>query len=58
MRVVMLACALLALAAPGASAEPQYGSMKGASLGQGASLNGAQPFPATNDWNRDRKSVV
>lgn len=53
MRVVMLACALLALAAPGASAEPQYGSMKGASLGQGASLNGAQPFPATNDWNRD-----
>jgi hypothetical protein len=34
-----------------AQAAPVYGSMAGASLGQGASLNGAVPFPATNAWN-------
>ena len=31
----------------------QYGSMAGASLGAGASLNGAVPFPADNAWNTD-----
>ncbi|HEX2590778.1 MAG TPA: hypothetical protein VHL34_04760 [Rhizomicrobium sp.] len=30
-----------------------YGSMASASLGQGASLNGAVPFPADNAWNTD-----
>ena len=29
----------------------QYGSMANASLGAGASLNGAVPFPANNAWN-------
>jgi hypothetical protein len=31
----------------------QYGSMAGADLGPGASLNGAVPFPANNPWNTD-----
>ncbi len=31
----------------------QYGSMANASLGAGASLNGAVPFPASNAWNTD-----
>lgn len=31
----------------------QYGSMRGASAGQGASLNGAIPFPRNNTWNTD-----
>lgn len=30
-----------------------YGDLKGASLGAGASLNGALPFPASNAWNTD-----
>lgn len=30
-----------------------YGSMAGASLGVGADLNGAVPFPADNAWNTD-----
>ncbi|MBV8798417.1 MAG: hypothetical protein JOY77_12110 [Alphaproteobacteria bacterium] len=30
-----------------------YGDMSGADLGVGANLNGAVPFPADNDWNRD-----
>ena len=30
-----------------------YGSLLGASLGPGASLNGALPFPADNAWNTD-----
>lgn len=30
-----------------------YGSLQGASLGAGASLNGALPFPADNAWNTD-----
>ncbi len=30
-----------------------YGSLTGASLGPGASLNGALPFPADNAWNTD-----
>src|SRR4051794_25986459 len=30
-----------------------YGNMHGASLGVGASLNGAVPFPADNAWNTD-----
>lgn len=35
--------------APGAI----YGDLRGASLGAGAALNGAQPFPASNAWNQD-----
>ena len=30
-----------------------YGQLNGASLGRGASLNGALPFPADNAWNAD-----
>lgn len=30
-----------------------YGNLAGASLGPGASLNGALPFPASNAWNTD-----
>jgi hypothetical protein len=30
-----------------------YGNLAAASLGVGASLNGAIPFPATNPWNQD-----
>jgi len=30
-----------------------YGDVRGASLGVGAPLNGAIPFPANNDWNTD-----
>ena len=30
-----------------------YGNLRGASLGAGASLNGALPFPASNAWNTD-----
>lgn len=30
-----------------------YGNLAGASLGPGASLNGAIPFPADNAWNTD-----
>jgi len=30
-----------------------YGNLRGAALGVGASLNGAQPFPADNAWNTD-----
>lgn len=30
-----------------------YGQLQGAALGQGASLNGALPFPADNAWNTD-----
>ncbi len=32
---------------------PVYGSMAGADLGDGASLNGSIPFPANNAWNTD-----
>jgi len=35
---------------PGATA---YGQLQDASLGKGASLNGAVPFPADNPWNTD-----
>jgi hypothetical protein len=31
----------------------RYGSMSGASVGIGANLNGAIPFPASNAWNTD-----
>ena len=32
---------------------PVYANLRGASLGVGASLNGAIPFPANNPWNTD-----
>jgi hypothetical protein len=51
------ACALLLLAAPLSASEPTpqftFGDMAAASLGAGASLNGAVPFPADNAWNTD-----
>ncbi|MGD0866616.1 MAG: hypothetical protein ABSA49_13770, partial [Rhizomicrobium sp.] len=31
----------------------QYGSMANASLGAGADMNGAVPFPHSNAWNTD-----
>lgn len=34
-----------------------YGSMAAASLGIGANLNGAVPFPASNAWNTDISSA-
>ena len=37
---------------PGSSPST-YGSMRTASLGHGANLNGAVPFPADNPWNTD-----
>jgi hypothetical protein len=37
----------------GAPATITYGSMRTASLGHGANLNGAIPFPADNAWNSD-----
>jgi hypothetical protein len=43
---------VLALSALSARAVT-YGSMATAGLGQGASLNGAVPFPADNAWNTD-----
>ena len=46
--MVVLACCL---AAPAAA--QTYGNLNGASLGIGASLNGAVPFPADNAWNTD-----
>jgi hypothetical protein len=51
------ACAVFAAAAPAfaqSAAQPyfHYGSMAGASLGIGASLHGAVPFPANNAWNK------
>ena len=39
--------------APGTAS---YGDLRGASLGVGASLNGAVPFPADNAWNTDISS--
>jgi hypothetical protein len=47
-----------ALAVPASAAEPltvgvTYGSMAHASLGANANLNGAVPFPVTDDWNMD-----
>lgn len=36
--------------APGTAS---YGDLRGASLGVGASLNGAVPFPSDNAWNTD-----
>ena len=45
-------CAGLA-AGPAQAASWVYGNMAGASLGPGASLNGAVPFPADNAWNTD-----
>ncbi len=39
--------------APGTGGTVLYGDFRAASLGIGAALNGALPFPADNDWNRD-----
>jgi hypothetical protein len=45
--------ALLALSAATPALAQTYGNLTGASLGIGASLNGAVPFPADNAWNTD-----
>lgn len=39
--------------APPPTGNAVYGDLRGASLGVGANLNGAVPFPATNAWNQD-----
>jgi hypothetical protein len=62
-RLIALVAAAAALGAPAAQAAgslrpdvaptPTYGSMAKASLGAGADLNGAIPFPKTNPWNKD-----
>ena len=39
--------------APAPAPDMQYASLAAASLGVGASLNGAIPFPASNPWNTD-----
>ncbi len=38
---------------PPSGSSTVYGNLRGASLGAGASLNGALPFPASNAWNTD-----
>lgn len=38
---------------PPAAGTAVYGDLRGASLGVGASLRGATPFPADNAWNAD-----
>ena len=43
--------------APAPAPGVTYGSLAGASLGVGASLNGAIPFPAGNPWNTDISSA-
>ncbi|MEJ0048653.1 MAG: hypothetical protein WDN04_23010 [Rhodospirillales bacterium] len=54
LRHAALAIAAIAIAAPlHAAPKWTYGNMAGASLGDGASLNGAVPFPADNAWNTD-----
>lgn len=42
----------------GGSTPSSYGNLKGASLGMGASLNGAVPFPADNPWNTDISGML
>jgi hypothetical protein len=51
----IFAAACLALTMPAFAAT--YGDLHGASLGTGASLNGAIPFPADNAWNQDISSA-
>jgi hypothetical protein len=57
-RVLLPAAGLwivFAVLAPAGATGPvwHYGDMNGASLGLGADLNGAVPFPETNAWNTD-----
>ena len=52
-RVALAALAGVSMTLSGAAPVWQYGSMAGADLGPGASLNGAVPFPADNPWNTD-----
>jgi hypothetical protein len=47
----LAACLCIAAALPAAA--QTYGNLNGATLGIGASLNGAVPFPADNAWNTD-----
>jgi hypothetical protein len=49
----LLALAFVTLTEPAAGQSFMYGNLAGASLGDGASLNGAVPFPADNAWNSD-----
>lgn len=53
MRLPLALCVLAVLSGTALADPPTYGSLADASLGQGASLNGAVPFPADNPWNRD-----
>jgi hypothetical protein len=42
---------------PAGSPATVYGSVRGAALGIGASLNGAIPFPSDNAWNTDIRNL-
>jgi hypothetical protein len=55
--LAVIPAAFLATVPEAAAEKWQYGSMASASLGQGASLNGAVPFPKTNAWNTDISSA-
>lgn len=46
-------CALLAICLSGTWVSAQSGTCSGMNLGQGASLNGFVPFPASSLWNTD-----
>jgi hypothetical protein len=52
-RVRITSYALLSVGSTPGTGGVVYASMAGASLGAGASLNGAIPFPANNAWNTD-----
>ncbi len=49
----IIVAAWLSLATPACGQSFTYGNLAGASLGQGADMNGAVPFPADNAWNTD-----
>lgn len=52
-RVRIASYALLSAGSTSGTGGVVYANMVGASLGAGASLNGAIPFPANNAWNAD-----
>lgn len=52
-RVRVDAYALLGVGSTPGTGAVVYADLRGASLGTGASLNGAIPFPANNAWNTD-----
>ena len=53
MKLAVVLCSVLALAATGPAFAQTYGDFAGADLGVGANTNGAVAFPADNAWNTD-----